>query len=273
MAVRSRPLVCVQGLSRSYVQRRGLSRETLRVQALDNIDLTISQGTTLALVGQSGSGKSTLARCLALLEQPSSGSIWFDERNLLSLSAQELMPIRRQIQLIFQDPGSALNPRFSAEEIVAEPLVIHGCGTSKQRRARALTLMEQVGLSPDWSHRNPAEFSGGQRQRLAIARALALEPRFLILDEALSSLDLSVQAQIINLLLELQAAKSLTYLYISHDLALAGHIADEVAVMHEGRIVERANPSDLFTNPCHDQSRALLASISLIDTRLETKLS
>ncbi len=259
------PLVHVQGLSKRYLQRRWFSREKFLVQALDNVELTIARGCTLALVGESGSGKSTLARCLARLEEPSSGEIWYEGRNLLDLSPQQLLPFRRQIQLIFQDPASALNPRLSAVEIVAEPLAIQQCGTKKERHQRALELMEQVGLPPQWRDRLPLEFSGGQRQRLAIARALALEPKFLILDEALSGLDLSLQAQIVNLLLELQALHSLTYLYISHDLSLVGHIADEVAVMHQGKIVERARTSELFAHPQHPHTRALLAAIPMLE--------
>ena len=259
------PLVRVQGLSKRYLQRRWFSREKFLVQALDNVELTIARGCTLALVGESGSGKSTLARCLARLEEPSSGEIWYEGRNLLDLSPQQLLPFRRQIQLIFQDPASALNPRLSAVEIVAEPLAIQQCGTKKERHQRALELMEQVGLPPQWGDRLPLEFSGGQRQRLAIARALALEPKFLVLDEALSGLDLSLQAQIVNLLLELQALHSLTYLYISHDLSLVGHIADEVAVMHQGKIVERARTSELFSHPQHPQTRALLAAIPMLE--------
>ncbi len=253
-------LVHIHGLSKHYVQRRWFSRDKFLVQAIDNVELTIPSGSTLALVGESGSGKSTLARCLARLEEPSSGEIWFDGRNLLALSAGELLPVRQQIQLIFQDPTAALNPRLSAAEVIAEPLVILGRGTKKERRQGALELMEQVGLAPQWADRLPLELSGGQRQRLAIARALVLQPKFLILDEALSGLDLSIQAQIVNLLLELQASHSLTYLYISHDLSLIGHLANEVVVMHQGKIVERARTSELFGNPQHPHTRALLAA-------------
>ncbi len=269
-AGKAAPLLHVQGLSKHYVQHRWFSRDKFLVQAIDNVELTIPSGSTLALVGESGSGKSTLARCLARLEEPSSGEIWFDGRNLLALTARELLPIRQQIQLIFQDPTAALNPRLSAAEVIAEPLDILGRGTKKEQRQRAVELMEQVGLSPQWADRLPLEISGGQRQRLAIARALVLQPKFLILDEALSGLDLSIQAQIVNLLLELQASHSLTYLYISHDLSLIGHLADEVVVMHQGKIVERARTAELFAHPQHQHTRALLAANPALQSEAHT---
>ena len=255
------PLVHVEDLYKSYVQRRWLARQQFVVRALDGVHLTIRAGTTLALVGESGSGKSTLARCLVRVEEPDSGRIWFDGKDLLLLDQEELRAARRKIQLIFQDPSAALNPRLRASEIVAEPLAVHQMGDRRERRERSLALMEQVSLSPQWARRSPAEFSGGQRQRLAIARALALEPKLLILDEALSALDLSIQAQIVNLLLELQASRALTYLYITHDLSLIGHLADEVAVMHHGRIVERATPQELVRFPRHAHTQALVAAM------------
>lgn len=272
-SARTEPLVQVQGLSQCYTQRRPLSPQTFRVQALDQVDLIVPCGSTVALVGESGSGKSALARCLMRLEQPSGGQIWFEGKNLLGLSQQELFPLRRQMQLILQDPASAFNPRLSAAEVVAEPLVIHGVGNKKEQREQALHLMEQVGLLANWGNRLPLELSGGQRQRLAIARALSLRPKFLILDEALSALDLLIQAQIVNLLLELQASRSLTYLFISHDLGLAGHFADEVAVIHRGRIVEHARTADLFTNPQHPQTQALLASMPVVQTEFASLFS
>jgi len=254
------PLVDVRALSQSYVRRQPLTDKKIRVQALDRVDLAIPQGSTIALVGQSGSGKSTLARCLMCLEEPSSGEILFEGKDLLAMSRAELFAVRRKMQLILQDPASAFNPRFSSAETVAEPLVIQGLGTKGERREKAIHFMQRVGLLPEWAGKLPLELSGGQRQRLAIARALVLEPKFLILDEALSGLDLSIQAQMVNLLLELQESGSLTYLFITHDLALAGALADEIAVMDEGRIVERAGAAELFTNARHATSRALLAS-------------
>lgn len=253
----------VRGLSKRYSRRHWFSRDKFFVQALDNIDLAVHAGRTLALVGESGSGKSTLARCLALLENPSTGEIWFEGKLLSNMQARELSSIRRQIQLIFQDPVLALNPRFTAAEIIAEPLAIQGWGTKPEQRQRALELMEKVGLLPQWAERLPFELSGGQRQRLAIARALATHPKLLILDEALSALDPSVQAQIVNLLQDLQASFALTYLYISHDLALVGHLAHEVAVMQHGKIVELANRVELFARPQHPHTRKLLASMPI----------
>ena len=255
------PLVRVQGLSKHYAQGRWLSREKFVVQALENVDLSIEAGCTLALVGESGSGKSTLARCLARLEEPTAGEISFDGKNLLALSASELLPIRKQIQLVLQEPAGALNPRFSAVDVIAEPLVIYRLGSKATRRKRALELMEQMGLPPEWGGKSPREFSGGQRQRLAIARALALEPRFLILDEVLSGLDLSIQAQIVNLLIEMQASHGLTYVLISHDLSLMASIADEIAVIYRGKIVERGAPAEVLTNSRHEHTRALVASM------------
>jgi ABC-type glutathione transport system ATPase component len=257
----STSLVRARGLSKRYLQRDWLSRDIFYVQALDNVDLAVRAGSTLALVGESGSGKSTLARCLALLENPSSGEIWFEGELLSNKRARELLLMRRQIQIIFQDAALALNPRFTAGEIVAEPLAIEGKVTKTEQRRRALELMENVGLLKRWAERRPLELSGGQRQRLAIARALAVRPKLLILDEALSALDPSVQAQMVNLLQDLQASFALTYLYISHDLALVGHLADEVAVMQHGRIVELANQADLFTHPQHPHTRELLTSM------------
>lgn len=192
----------------------------------------------MALIGPSGSGKSTLARCLACLEQPDSGEVWFAGHNLAGIRGRDLVPIRRQIQLIFQDPSGSLNPRFTAAEIVSEPLLIARSGTRKERREKALDLIERVGLSSQIATRLPFELSGGQRRRLAIARALALQPKLLILDEALAGLDLSTQAKICNLLLDLQEASPLTYLLISHDFDLITRLADDVVVLDKGRIVE-----------------------------------
>jgi peptide/nickel transport system ATP-binding protein/oligopeptide transport system ATP-binding protein len=258
-------LVRVEGLSKSYVERRWLSRERFVVCALDKVDLTIHRGRTLALVGESASGKSTLGRCLARLEEADSGHIWFEGKDLRALNGEELYAARRQIQLVFQDPAAALNPRLTATEIVSEPLVVQQMGDRRERRERALALMERVGLRRQWASRSPGEFSGGQRQRLAIARALALEPALLILDEALSALDLSIQAQMVNLLLELQASRGLAYLYITHDLSLIGHLADEVAVIERGKIVERATPQELVRFPRHAHSQALVAAIPALE--------
>jgi ABC-type glutathione transport system ATPase component len=254
-------LLRVRGLCKRYVRRSGLLRPGHAVQALEEIDLALAAGSTLALVGESGSGKSTLARCIACLETPDAGEIVLEGRDVTRLSGRELLPVRRLVQLVFQDPATALNPRLSAVDIVEEPLRIQGRGTRAERRLRALDLMQQVGLSPGWGPRRPFDLSGGQRQRLAIARALAVEPKLLILDEALSGLDVSIQAQIVNLLLDLQTERGLTYLYVSHDLGLMGRIADEVAVLYRGRIVERGGVEAIFSGPRHPHTRALLESI------------
>ncbi|HTV59666.1 MAG TPA: dipeptide/oligopeptide/nickel ABC transporter ATP-binding protein [Verrucomicrobiae bacterium] len=259
-------LVRIERLNQEYAQRRPLTGVEFKVRALDDASLTIRRGATLALVGESGAGKSTLARCLALLERPASGKIWFDGNDLLKLRRRELFPLRRQIQLIFQDPASALNPRMTASEILAEPLAIHGEGTKAQRRERARELLDQVGLPAASENKHPLEFSGGQRQRLAIARALALQPKLLILDEALSSLDILNQDLILKLLTDLQAAYSLTYLHISHDLRLVSQFADEVAVMHNQRIVEQRATLDLFTFPAEIYTQELLAAMPSLES-------
>jgi len=234
-------LLRAAGLSRRYTRGGWMSRRR-QLEVLRAVDLKIEAGSTVALIGASGSGKSTLARCLACLEEPDSGEIWFAGQNLARLRQRELAPFRRQIQLIFQEPDASLNPRFPAVEIVSEPLLIAGLGTKRKRREQALELMELVGLGAHLGSRLPGELSGGQRRRLAIARALALQPRILILDEALTGLDLSTRAQISNLLLRLQEVCSLTYLCISHDFGLVSHFADEVVVMDNGRIVEGGVP-------------------------------
>ncbi len=253
-------LVRVRHLSKSYVQGHAWSRRT-PVAALQDVDLEIAAGSTVALVGESGSGKSTLARCLTRLEEPSAGEIWYDGQNLLTLAEKDLSPLRTQIQLIWQDTATALNPRLCAEDIITEPLRIQRLHTSAERRQLCLEMVEQVGL-PHWMlARFPHELSGGQRQRLAIARALMLRPRLLILDEALAGLDLSIQAQILHLLHELQRRHALTYLYISHDLGLMSAIADDIAVLHQGRMVERQTARELFRHPQHPVTSALLTAI------------
>jgi peptide/nickel transport system ATP-binding protein len=243
------PLLFVENLHKRYLQGRWLSRRRHQVDALYGVELQLQRGSTLALIGASGSGKSTLARCLACLEKPDSGEIWFEGVNLTALTDHELVPFRRQIQLIFQDPGSSLNPGFTAVEIIAEPLLAARRGTKKQCQGRALELIEQVGLRSDWGQRFPHQFSAGQRRRLAIARALSLEPKLLILDEALAGLDRLVQAQIVDLLLRLQTTLSLTYLYISHDLGLVTSLADRVIVLRQGQIVETASVAELLAHP------------------------
>jgi peptide/nickel transport system ATP-binding protein len=241
------PLLVVRGLTLRYARRTALGAKRIEVTALRDISLEIFVGKTLALVGSSGSGKSSLARCLVLLEQPSSGEVTYRGKNLLALTREELKRTRREIHLIFQDSASALNPGLALDELLAEPLLIHESFSSAQRRARLLEVMEQVELPQKWLKRRPFDLSGGQRQRVAIARSLTVQPKMLILDEALSALDLSTQGQIANLLLDLQKRHSLAYLYITHDLNMAGAFAHEGAVMSAGRIVRRGSPAEVFT--------------------------
>lgn len=259
-------LVRVCGLRKEYVQRRPLSRAKFTVCALSGLDLTIRCGATLAVVGESGAGKSTLARCLALIEAPTSGEIWWGDVDLLTLKRQALFRMRRQVQVIFQDPTSALNPGMTANEIIEEPLRIQGIGTESERSLRVLDLMDQVGLPAKWVNKLPLEFSGGQRQRLAIARALALEPELLILDEALSNLDLANQELILRLLADLQAMHALTYIHVAHDLRLVADLADEVAVMHAGRIVEQKYARELFARAEHPYTQELLAAAPTLES-------
>lgn len=258
MQAKSNPLLRVAGLSKTYVQGRWWETQ-FRVQALNEVDLTLGEGKTLALVGKSGSGKTTLAMCTALLELPDSGEIWFYGRNVQSLNKGQRMLLRPRIQLIFQD-STALPARYTARQIIEEPLVIQHRHSPKERAELVSELMEKVGLPSRWQSRRPDEFSGGQRQRLTIARALTLQPNLLILDEPFVGLDLSTRGQIINLLLELQVTYSLTYLYISHDLELIRYFADSVAVMDQGKIIEQAAVSKFLPGSEHVQRHVLLAS-------------
>lgn len=260
-------LLEVRGLRKRYVQRRWFSRREFPVVALDGVDLTVGAGSTLVVVGESGAGKSTLARSIALLEPSDAGEIRFCGRRVSPSDARKTPALRRVIQLVFQDPGTSFNPRFSACEAVAEPLAIQAEGPPVDRRRRALELMEQVGLSAGAGDRLVSEFSGGQRQRLALARALALKPKLLILDEAFSSLDVSIQAQMLNLLIDLRRAHSLTCVYVCHDLSLAASIADEVAVMERGKIVEQGRARELFRSPRHPHTKRLLEATQALSGR------
>lgn len=264
-------LIRVSNLSKDYVQRRPLTRSRVMVHALRQVNLTIREGVTLAIVGQSGSGKSTLVRCLSLIERPMSGEIWWGDVNLVALAKQDLFDMRRRVQMVFQDPTSALNPGMRAAEIIEEPLAIQGIGTKHERRQRALQLMEEVRLPAKWAEKLPMELSGGQRQRLAIARALALCPELLIFDEALSNLDLANQETILRLLWELQGARRLTYVHVAHDLRVVEDLADEVAVMHEGEIVERKAAKEIFSRPEHPYTRELLAASPSLEAIVEER--
>ncbi|HUK52953.1 MAG TPA: ATP-binding cassette domain-containing protein [Candidatus Binatia bacterium] len=254
------PLLSVAGLVKQYVRTGPAGGSRGILTALDGVTFTLAAGRTLAVVGRSGSGKSTLALCIAGLERPTAGSILVEGRDMASLGATELRALRPRIQLVFQDPAASLNPRFTAEQLVAEPLQVQGRVPARERPGRVRLLMECVGLSAAMRSRTPGEFSGGQRQRLAIARALALEPRVLILDEALSALDCSVQAQIANLVAELQPALRLSCLFITHDLRMAGWLADEIAVMERGRIVEMGSSEAVVESPQHGVTQSLVAA-------------
>jgi ABC-type glutathione transport system ATPase component len=263
-------LLIVEKLEKRYERTQvfGITRE---VAALNGVSFSIGRGTTLALVGESGCGKSTLALCTACLERPTSGKIIFDGKEISSFDEKQMRRVRSQIQLVFQDPARSLNPRFSALEIVSEPLLVQGRMNKSDREVQARRLLTQVGISKEKAIQRAEEFSGGQRQRLAIARALALEPKLLILDEALSALDCSVQAQIANLLVELQASLGLTYLFITHDFAMAGHLADEVAVMAQGRVVELGAPDKILRAPDHEVTRRLIAATPRLTVEAPTQ--
>ena len=254
----SPPILRVEKLTKRYSVRKTLAAKSA-FTAFQDVSLAIPQQTTLALLGPSGSGKSTLALCIAGLERPTGGSIVFNEQELTGLSEKKLRQIRPQIQLVFQDPARSLNPRWSARDLVAEPLVLQNLLTSAAREKKVLQLLDFVAVPRSSLHKSAHQFSGGQKQRLAIARALALEPRLLLLDEALSALDCSTQAQIANLLLDLQSRLRLAYLLITHDLAMAAHLADHIAVMHHGHIVESGPAAPLLRDPQHEATRSLLA--------------
>ena len=251
------PLLRAENVAKRY-QSGGAFGTRQEVCALAGVTFSIFPRTTLAVVGPSGSGKSTLALCLACLEPVSSGKIWFARTEVTALDAERQRAIRPSIQMVFQDPASSLNPRISALELVSEPLNIQNRFNKRERRDRAYDLLQRVGLPREKAAQRPDEFSGGQRQRIAIARALALEPKLLILDEALSALDCSVQAQVANLLIDLQTSLGLTYVFVTHDLAMAAHLADEIAVMERGQVVEMGAARSVVNAPQHATTRRLL---------------
>ena len=259
------PLVDVQHLTKTFTRGGGLLGKARTVRAVDDVSFSIEEGETFGLVGESGSGKTTTGRCLLRLIEPTSGTVRFKGEDVLAFEPQRLRTARRDMQIVFQDPYASLNPRMRAGEIVEEPLVIHGIGSRNERRERAEDLFRLVGLDAASLERYPHQFSGGQRQRIGLARALALNPQFVVLDEPVSALDVSVQAQVVNLLLDLQARLHLTYLFIVHDLRLVEHICRRIAVMYRGRIVELGTTASIFASPQHPYTRALLSAVPSID--------
>jgi oligopeptide transport system ATP-binding protein len=259
------PLLDVRHLVKHFTRNQGLFAKPSVVRAVDDVSFTVEEGEMFGLVGESGSGKSTTGRCILRLIEPTSGDVLFRGENVLTFSTKRMRQARRDMQIVFQDPYSSLNPRMRVGEIVEEPLVIHGLGSRVERRARVEELFELVGLEGDHVHRYPHEFSGGQRQRIGIARALALHPALIVADEAVSALDVSIQAQVVKLLLDLQQRLKLTYLFIAHDLRLVEHICSRVAVMYLGKIVEMGTTEQLFRQPTHPYTRALLSAIPTLD--------
>jgi ABC-type oligopeptide transport system ATPase subunit len=259
------PLVEVSHLVKHFRRGRGIFRPASLVKAVDDVSFSIEEGETFALVGESGSGKTTTGRAILRLIEPTSGEVRIRGENVLAFSRSRLRLARRDMQIVFQDPYSSLNPKMRARAIVEEPLIIHRLGRREERRDRVAELFGLVGLDPAYLERYPHEFSGGQRQRIGLARALALNPSFVVLDEPVSSLDVSVQAQVINLLMELQRRLKLTYLFIAHDLRLVEHICPRVAVMYLGKIVEMGRTAAVFAAPQHPYTRALLSAVPIPD--------
>jgi ABC-type oligopeptide transport system ATPase subunit len=259
------PLLEVRNLVKHFVRKNGWWQPVSVVTAVDDISFSIEEGEMFGLVGESGSGKSTTGRCILRLIEPTSGEVRFRGEDVLAFSGERMRQARRDMQIVFQDPYSSLNPRMRARDIVEEPLIIHKLGSRAERRARVAELFGLVGLDPEHLQRYPHEFSGGQRQRIGIARALALSPALIIADEAVSALDVSIQAQVVRLMLDLQERLKLTYLFIAHDLRLVEHICTRVAVMYLGKLVEMGDTGAIFRNPMHPYTRALLSAVPMLD--------
>lgn len=259
------PLLEVRNLTKEFTRKKGVFGTATTVRAVDGVTFEIAEGETFGLVGESGSGKTTTGRCILRLIEPTAGEVRFKGEDVLGFSKKRMRQARREMQIVFQDPFSSLNPRMRVQTIVEEPLVIHGIGSRQERQLRVRELFELVGLDPSQLSRYPHEFSGGQRQRIGLARALALNPSLVIADEPVSALDVSVQAQVVNLLMDLQSRLKLTYLFIAHDLRLVRHICSRLAVMYLGRIVETGNAEAIFNEPAHPYTRALLSAIPVPD--------
>jgi oligopeptide transport system ATP-binding protein len=265
-------LLVVRDLKKYFPIRRGVfQRKVGDVKAVDGISFTIKRGETMGLVGESGCGKSTTGKAILMLDRPTAGEVHLEGEDLTQLKGEQLRLMRRRMQIIFQDPFASLNPRMTVGEIVGEPLEVHGAAKGKEKEARVRELLKLVGLNPHFVSRYPHEFSGGQRQRIGIARALALNPTFVVCDEPIAALDVSIQAQVVNLLEELQDRFSLTYLFIAHDLSMVRHISDRVAVMYLGRIVEIADWQLIYEDPKHPYTQALLSAIPIPDPVIEAK--
>jgi oligopeptide/dipeptide ABC transporter ATP-binding protein len=270
-AVASQTLVDIRDLKMHFPLTQGviLQRVIGHVRAVDGVSFTIERGQTMGLVGESGSGKTTIGRTIVRLYKPTAGQIMFGDKDLASLGGEELRQIRRRVQMVFQDPFASLNPRFTIGSLIAEPMHIYHIGSNREIHERTLELLRVVGLRSEYVDRYPHEFSGGQRQRIAVARALSINPEFVIADEPVSALDVSVRAQVLNLLQRLQKQFNLTYLFVSHDLSVVRHVADRIAVMYLGKIVELADRDELYASPKHPYTKALLSAIPIPDPKIE----